>query len=149
MYNLQQNNMNQTSSPSTQKNEGIASEEYPLSSNSIVFSEEQGFIAGLAVEPERFKPTEKEVTEIEKTIEDFLKSHKNRTRPLEEYKVQFLGFISEKQERIVWANFFCDEFGGNWKKDLILVKDGGNCFFNLKVNSDTKEVLDFYVNGEA
>ena len=68
--------------------------------------------------------------------------------PLENYKIQFFGGINEG-ERILWANYFCDDANIDWEKEIVSVDDGGNCFFNVKINLETREIFDFYINGEA
>lgn len=68
---------------------------------------------------------------------------------LERYKRQYMAVINDKGEKEVWVNCFCDSWGKNWRKERIIVKDGGNCYFNLKINIDTKKYYDFMVNGNA
>jgi hypothetical protein len=40
----------------------------------------------------------------------------------------------------IQGNFFCTE-EPNWKKELIGVPDGGDCFFGLEYNVDTGEFV--------
>jgi len=68
---------------------------------------------------------------------------------IKRYKRQYIPIVNNKGQKEVWINCFCDTFGMNWKKEQIDVMDGGNCFFNLKVNIDKKEYFDFMVNGVA
>ena len=68
---------------------------------------------------------------------------------LKHYKRQYIAFINEKGEKEVFINCFCRDWGKNWKKEIIMVKDGGNCYFNLKINLTTKTQYDLQVNGEA
>jgi len=69
---------------------------------------------------------------------------------LEGFKRQYVPVINEKGEREIWVNFFCDDWGSkNWKSGLIRVKDGGNCYFNLKVNLETKTYSELSINGYA
>jgi hypothetical protein len=65
-------------------------------------------------------------------------------------KRQYVPVINEKGEKEVWVNFFCDDWeSDNWKKDLMLVHDGGNCYFNLKVNLTNKTYSELGINGYA
>jgi hypothetical protein len=58
------------------------------------------------------------------------------------FKRQYVPVINEKGEKEVWINFFCDDWGNeNWKKEIMIVHDGGNCYFNLKVNLSTKKIF--------
>ena len=70
------------------------------------------------------------------------------------YKYQFVGGLNEQGEKEVWINAFCIDYATidyattiNWFDEIIEVNDGGNCFFNLKVNINIKTTSDFYVNG--
>jgi hypothetical protein len=92
------------------------------------------------------------------TVKDILKkavdeyNSKNKNYPLEpfdKYKFQFVGLFNSKGEKEVWVNSFCTDFDKNWRTELIMVEDGGRCFFNFYVNL-TKQTFDrFSVNGEA
>jgi hypothetical protein len=57
--------------------------------------------------------------------------------------------MNTKGDKEVWVNCFCRNAVGNWKEELILVQDGGNCYFQLKVNLNTKKYYEFTVNGNA
>ncbi|HMT10960.1 MAG TPA: hypothetical protein PKA39_04990, partial [Ignavibacteria bacterium] len=68
------------------------------------------------------------------------------------YNRQFLGGITESGEKIIWINCLCkreSEVLKNWKTDLIIVADGGNCFFNVKVNVNRQVYYDLMINGNA
>ena len=69
---------------------------------------------------------------------------------LDGYKRQYVPIINEKGEKEVWINFFCDDFGtDNWKTEIVLVEDGGNCYYNIKINLKTKEHSELGINGNA
>jgi len=65
---------------------------------------------------------------------------------LKKYKRQYLPYIDSNGQKTVWINCFCTG-SVYWKTQVFSVKDGGKCFFNLKVNLTTKTCLDLYVNG--
>ncbi len=46
-------------------------------------------------------------------------------------------------------NSFCTTLDNRWKTEFILVDDGGNCFFNFKINLTTKKYYELNVNGKA
>jgi len=71
------------------------------------------------------------------------------TIKLSRYKRQYIAVVNSRGEKVVWINCFCNTYDNNWKENLIFVKDGGNCFFNLKVNLKTGKYYDLIVNGEA
>jgi len=68
-------------------------------------------------------------------------------RDLGEYKFQFVPVVNVKGEKTVWINAFCDAFGNDWKKDIVLVMDGGNCYFTAKIHLATKYVFELGTNG--
>ena len=69
---------------------------------------------------------------------------------LDGYKRQYLPMINEKGQKEVWINFFCGNFGAdNWETEIVQVEDGGNCYFNIKINLETKEYYELGINGNA
>ena len=68
---------------------------------------------------------------------------------LNRYKRQYFAIINEKGEKEVWVNCFCNTDNSDWKMEPIFVKDGGNCYFNVKINLKTKKYYELAVNGEA
>jgi hypothetical protein len=65
------------------------------------------------------------------------------------YKRQYVCVVNKDGQKEVYINCFCDTLGDDWKKSLMQVDDGGNCFFNFKINLTTKKYYDFFVNGYA
>ena len=66
------------------------------------------------------------------------------------YKKQLVAALNDKGQKEVWINCFC--YAGSddrWKTEIIYAKDGGNCFFNFKINLTTNQFYDLVVNGEA
>jgi hypothetical protein len=68
---------------------------------------------------------------------------------LDRYKRQYVPVINEKGEKEIWINCFCGEWEGRDKNQILLVDDGGNCFFNLSINLSTEKYYGFMVNGVA
>lgn len=71
-------------------------------------------------------------------------------RKLEDYYRQFVCGVKENGDKIIYINCFCyviDEYFKNWKTNLIMVDDGGNCFFNVKANLTKNEYYELMVNG--
>ncbi len=65
------------------------------------------------------------------------------------YKRQYLPVINSAGQKEVWVNCFCNDFDKNWRSDMLIVKDGGNCYFSLIINLATKNISRFIVNGDA
>ena len=67
---------------------------------------------------------------------------------LDRYKRQYIASISPNGDKIIWVNFFCmGDFGNNyWRKEVLFVDDGGNCFFSVKINLTRREYFDLSIN---
>ena len=80
------------------------------------------------------------------------KDHKEWSIDLKKniYRKQLIVVTNKKGEKEVWVNCFCDTWGSDkWKTEILLVNDGGNCYFNFKINLTTKKFYDLGVNGLA
>ncbi len=70
---------------------------------------------------------------------------------LKDYKKQYIAVINSRHEKEVWANCFCKAIEKRiefveWKKVPVKVIDGGNCFFNVKLNLAQRKAYEFKVN---
>lgn len=65
------------------------------------------------------------------------------------YKKQLVAVTNPKGEKEVWVNCFCGDWDKAWRTRIVMVQDGGPCYFNFKLNLKTKKVYDFGVNGFA
>jgi hypothetical protein len=69
---------------------------------------------------------------------------------LKMYYRQYIVVKNLKGEKEVWVNCFCTVQNMDyWKKQVVFVDDGGNCFFNVRINLSKRTFTDFIVNGEA
>jgi hypothetical protein len=68
---------------------------------------------------------------------------------LSKYKRQYFPVINSAGQKEIWVNCFCNDFEKNWRKEMLIVKDGGNCYFSLVINLATKTFSRFIVNGDA
>lgn len=68
---------------------------------------------------------------------------------LKKYKKQYIVTLNSKGEKEVWINCFCNDWNKNWRKELIIIKDGGACYFNLKINISIGYLHYFEVNGDS
>lgn len=87
------------------------------------------------------------VDSLETIIERACKAH--NIMPLNKYHRQYVPVVAANGERVVWVNFFCEDFDTKWRKEVLLVKDGGNCFFQLFVDVNHREAYDLRMNGYA
>ncbi|OGX90799.1 hypothetical protein [Hymenobacter coccineus] len=69
---------------------------------------------------------------------------------LANYKRQLITVTNAKSEKVVWINCFYREGShASWRHQLIEVDDGGNCYFNIKLNLTRRTWYDVMVNGVA
>ena len=67
------------------------------------------------------------------------------------YKYQFIGLAIEG-ERALFANAFCPSQWRDdptWRANLVVVDDGGNCYFQAAYDPKTKLIIWLYVHGWA
>lgn len=70
------------------------------------------------------------------------------------YTVQLVGYEFEGKKKI-WCNFIhisfldTEEERERWSKNVIMVMDGGQDFWQLEFEPATGEISNFYINGEA
>ncbi|RZA07919.1 MAG: hypothetical protein EOO68_02745 [Moraxellaceae bacterium] len=79
------------------------------------------------------------------------KDHKQWSIDLKKrnYKKQLIVVTNKNGQKEVWVNCFCRVDNDKWKKRMFSVDDGGNCYFNFKINLTTKTYYDLGVNGVA
>ena len=64
--------------------------------------------------------------------------------------LQIVPVTNKKGERMVWVNCLCGldpEDDKIWRKRVIVVNDGGTCFFRFSINLKKGSYFDFEVNG--
>jgi hypothetical protein len=106
----------------------------------------------------QWTPAGNDIETAEKLLKECFDRGKSGTlnlfqdRTLDDYNRQFIGAVIEGGNRVILVNCFCkseEKTLKNWKNELVLVADGGNCFFHLKVNIDTGRYYGLMVNGYA
>lgn len=105
---------------------------------------------------EYWSPSEADIHAVEDGLPAYLQENlsafQNTSVPiweqLDEYKRQYIGVVFEGN-KVVYANYFCDETGLDWKKEFVMVLDGGACYFQFKFDPNTGEFFGLQVNGEA
>lgn len=64
------------------------------------------------------------------------------------YRKQLIAVTNKRGQKEIWVNCFCDTWHSNrWKSEIMIVDDGGRCYFNFKINLATKKFYEFRVNG--
>jgi hypothetical protein len=124
---------------------------WTLKYNGYIFPNNDDYFIPNAQNKTRWKPTKIDIKIIEKLIRETYKTSWNeliKLKKLSKYRRQYFGYINNKGERIIWVNYICGcQYRKELKSNSIVVFDGGNCYWNVRVNIDTMEVFDFSVNG--
>ncbi len=112
---------------------------------------------------ERYTPTREDITKVEQIVKDQLANinqplvnqggscpiiHNN----LSKYKRQYVGYIDEKGDKIVWVNYIIGKDKAqisSLNKDVIMVLDGCGNYWNIKVNISKAKLYDLQINGSA
>ena len=92
--------------------------------------------------------SEREIQVVDSIYTYCKNDHRDELIKHANYKRQYVPVINNKGEKEVWVNCFCD-YESDWQKRIVIVFDGGKCFFNLKINITKKEYYDFGTNGEG
>jgi hypothetical protein len=127
--------------------------------NGIIFTQAQTEASLDVVWPRPsgvWTPTAEDIAQLEADLPAFLRTAQNpwlRPDPPiwdrePDYMRQYLGIVENGNE-IIYANFFCDPHDFDWRSAYYFVNDGGDCYFQVKYNPQTREFFDLSVNGEA
>ena len=91
----------------------------------------------------------KEFDKISKEHPEYNLKLTNFIIDLTRYKRQYVPVINSAGQKLVWINCSCYQLDKQWKKEIIIVKDGGNCYFSVIINLSTKTYSRLIVNGDA
>lgn len=97
--------------------------------------------------------SDREILELENLlnacIKDYNQGRSEKIVGVHKYYKQFVPAINENGEKEVWINCFCKVSNTSWQQHIMVVMDGGNCYFQVKVNLSKKAFYELVVNGEA
>jgi hypothetical protein len=130
--------------------------EKSMNTNRVIFSAEEtkriGYDCGGA--PPFWTPTDDQVQELESLLPKYLKSYP----PIDdeavgncfEYGHQYFG-VTKNGRRLIYLNAFCkpSRFDPRWQKEMIVVRDGGSCYFQVYFDPAEKEFINLRYNGQA
>jgi hypothetical protein len=92
--------------------------------------------------------TGKETKVVRNLIKQKLLKDGTKESKLKKYKLQLIAAINPAGDKVVFINGFCS-VPSKWQREFVFVKDGGDCYFQAKVNLRTRRLLSFSFNGEA
>jgi hypothetical protein len=98
-------------------------------------------------------PVERDVLALEAGLAAFLREAAPERSPelwqkQAPYKRQYAGLIRDGR-RLIYASFFCSTQDDEWRRQVLFVMDGGDCFFQLTYDVERDAYGDLMVNGES
>ena len=124
-----------------------------MNGNAVIFSDEEMRMLDPGGGP-FWTPTLDQVEALESLLPDYLRLHPPRDdRPIErvfDYGRQYYG-VTRNGQSVIYVNAFChpEGFAPQWKKDIIVVKDGGSCYFQGYFDPLKKQFVGLRYNGQA
>ena len=92
----------------------------------------------------------KKINIIEKTIENKLWEYINSTSQVKFNPRKTYNYQYTNEGTNIYINAFCETWGRkNLNKELLIVRDGGSCYFQIHYNYKTEMFSKLNVNGEA
>ena len=117
---------------------------------------------------EFWTPTKEQIKIVESIIENAIKNNTEvyweilNVKTAKKYYRQYSFYKDQKGELIVFINAFCEIYETpiesswnstmkpfDWKYNFMIVLDGGDCFWSIKINLTKQNYFDFMVNGVA
>ena len=132
--------------PFSEKSEYLLSNSTPTELTAVEIQQVNDLLSKAVAEQNQAE--EKDFQQTVKMFPDAAQHRGNYFIDLTRYKRQFIAVINTKGEKVVWVNCFCHA-ELNWRKEEIVVYDGGNCYFNVKINLTKASWYEMMVNGEA
>jgi hypothetical protein len=101
----------------------------------------------------KWDPSPRMLADLKAQIESYVKRHaeaqKRELKKWQDYTFQYQG-QEEKGRKFIFINALCPSTDQpRLDKQIIVILDGGSCFFNLKYDPGQKVFFDLFINGEA
>lgn len=107
----------------------------------------------VSVEGGSWVPSAETIAKIKEQIESFVRTQaKIEGRELQEWKSYTFQYQGQEEhtKKFVFVNAFCiNNSTRQPSKQMILVLDGGTCFFNVKYDPKNNQFFELLINGEA
>lgn len=106
----------------------------------------------------RYSPTIQDINDAElilkKEINDMVRKKKGKikSQTLKSYTRQYVGYINNKGDTIIYINLYLTRNidknkKSKFKEELQLVLDGGDDYWQICVNLNQKQLFDLHING--
>jgi hypothetical protein len=131
---------------------GVKSQQIDTSNYAIIMWQKSDHLLFNNATSTTLSKQEIELTEriLHKAVEKHNRKEKNqfyKTLSLSLYYRQYVPVINSKGQKEVWVNCIGTKPENYWRKEIQIVYDGGNYYFNVKINLSTGEFYQFSVNG--
>jgi len=145
--------------PSTSMAKTLESPTAMANQNWVIIAEERavetGIASWLAESGNFWTPSVVDILKLEEEIAGYLSQNSNqfyRQPPvwqrLDDYQRQYIG-LERGGRQIIYGNYFCNSGGINWRQELVIVEDGGECFFQVEYDIESALFIKLLVNGES
>jgi len=123
----------------------------------VIFSTEETAKVAHIVHAEApfWMPALEQVQELESLLPTYLKRHPPRDdKPVGNIFFacgrQYFG-VTRGGQKLIYLNAFCnpERFDRRWEKEIILVQDGGSCYFQVYFSPASSEFMHLHYNGQA
>ena len=110
-------------------------------------------IASWLVESDGFwTPSSDDILTLEEELVDYLRQNSSyffqqppAWERLDEYQRQYIG-LQRGGKQTIYGNFFCDNSGIDWWQTLVIVEDGGDCYFQVEFDVEDGAFIMLLVN---
>lgn len=107
--------------------------------------------------PPYWTPSQAEINLLESNFTQYLLEEKDPRANLLSSKIysygrQYLGVTSTSGRKVILANGFCSALGYSnleLQKNILRVKDGGDCFFQVHYDPEKNSFSSLLINGES
>ena len=127
-----------------------------------IFDADHFVMASIENQKTRYTPDNSDIILAEKLVSKQLKGlnhlkinqHDNCPvihNKLSKYVRQYVGFINNSEEKVIWVNCLWEESGHlkDIDKRIIPVKDGCSQYWSVKVNLQSQKVYNLNINGSS
>lgn len=122
------------------------------------FNKEHFIFMSIDNQKGRYTPTSRDIKLIEKILKDsiggILKKHKYssvsiNSYSLKKYKRQYVGFINNNGDVVIWINFLINKEINDLvlSKDIVTVLDGGEKYWSVFINLTKNTLNGLRING--
>ena len=118
-------------------------------------AEEMGVGSWLVGNNDLWTPSVDNILKLEEKLPEYLSQNSSQFfheppvwQRLDEYQRQYIG-LERGGRHMIYGNYFCDNLGLDWQHKIVIVEDGGECFFQFEYEVESELFIKLLVNGES